>query len=95
MGITAVVISITWKVVGFGMLLFVAGIQSINSEIIEAALIDGAGYWQRVRHIVLPLIARVIALTTLLSVVGAMLAFEQFYIMTGGNPRGQTFTTVY
>ena len=43
----AVVISITWKVVGFGMVLFIAGIQSINPEIIEAAIIDGAGYWSR------------------------------------------------
>ena len=43
-------ISITWKVVGFGMMLFVAAIQSIDREIIEAAVIDGAGYWQRLPH---------------------------------------------
>ncbi len=91
----AVTISITWKVIGFGMLLFVAGIQSINGEIGEAALIDGGNYWQRVWYIILPLSLRVIMLTTLISVIGSMLAFDQFYIMTGGNPRGQTFTSVY
>ncbi len=91
----AVTISITWKVIGFGMLLFVAGIQSINGEIGEAALIDGGNYWQRVWYIILPLSLRVILLTTLVSVIGSMLAFDQFYIMTGGNPRGQTFTSVY
>ncbi|WP_374621414.1 carbohydrate ABC transporter permease [Devosia sp.] len=91
----AVTISITWKVIGFGMLLFVAGIQSINGEIGEAALIDGGNYWQRVWYIILPLSLRVILLTTLISVIGSMLAFDQFYIMTGGNPRGQTFTSVY
>jgi multiple sugar transport system permease protein len=91
----AVTISITWKVIGFGMLLFVAGIQSINGEIGEAALIDGGSYWQRVWYIILPLSMRVILLTTLISVIGSMLAFDQFYIMTGGNPRGQTFTSVY
>jgi len=91
----AVTISITWKVIGFGMLLFVAGIQSINGEIGEAALIDGGNYWQRVWYIILPLSLRIILLTTLISVIGSMLAFEQFYIMTGGNPRGQTFTSVY
>ncbi len=95
MALTAVIISITWKVIGFGMLLFVAGIQSINGEIGEAALIDGGNYWQRVWYILLPLSLRVILLTTLISVIGSMLAFEQFYIMTGGNPRGQTFTSVY
>jgi multiple sugar transport system permease protein len=91
----AVVISITWKVVGFGMVLFVAGIQSINPDILEAALMDGAGYWGRVRLIILPLTRRVLLLTTLVSAIGSMLAFDQFYIMTSGGPRGQTFTAVY
>jgi multiple sugar transport system permease protein len=91
----AVVISITWKVVGFGMVLFVAGIQSINPDILEAALMDGATYWGRVRFIILPLTRRVLLLTTLVSAIGSMLAFDQFYIMTSGGPRGQTFTAVY
>jgi multiple sugar transport system permease protein len=91
----AVVISITWKVVGFGMVLFVAGIQSINPDILEAAVMDGASYWRRVRFIMLPLTRRVLLLTTLVSAIGSMLAFDQFYIMTSGGPRGQTFTAVY
>jgi multiple sugar transport system permease protein len=91
----AVVVSITWKVVGFGMVLFIAGIQSINPEIMEAAVVDGAGYWARVVRIVLPLSRRIILLTTLVSAIGSMLAFDQFYIMTSGGPRGQTFTAVY
>jgi len=91
----AVVISITWKVVGFGMVLFIAGIQSINPDILEAALMDGASYWGRVRLIILPLTRRVLLLTTLVSAIGSMLAFDQFYIMTSGGPRGQTFTAVY
>jgi multiple sugar transport system permease protein len=91
----AVVISITWKVVGFGMVLFIAGIQSIDRETIEAAVIDGAGYWSRAFRIVLPLSRRIILLATLISAIGSMLAFDQFYIMTTGGPRGQTFTAVY
>jgi len=91
----AVVISITWKVVGFGMVLFIAGLQSINPDILEAAVMDGASYWKRVRLIVLPLTRRVLLLTTLISAIGSMLAFDQFYIMTSGGPRGQTFTAVY
>ena len=91
----AVIASIVWKVVGFGMILFVANIQGIDKEINEAAMIDGAGYWQRVRRIMLPLSYRTMLLATLISVIGSMLAFDQFFIMTGGNPRGQTFTSVY
>jgi multiple sugar transport system permease protein len=91
----AIVISITWKVVGFGMVLFIAAIQSIDREILEAAIIDGAGYWKRALLIVVPLSRRIILLATLVSAIGSMLAFDQFYIMTSGGPRGQTFTAVY
>jgi multiple sugar transport system permease protein len=90
-----VVISITWKVVGFGMILFVVGIQSVPIEVIEGAKLDGANYWQRVRRIIVPLNYRIILLVTLVSAIGSMLAFEQFYIMTTGAPENQTITSVY
>ncbi len=94
-GQLAVMISVVWKVVGFGMILMIAGIQAIGSDIMEAAMIDGASALQRVRRIIIPLAARSILLATLISVIGSMLAFDQFYLMTGGGPRGQTFTSVY
>jgi multiple sugar transport system permease protein len=95
LGLWAVIASIVWKVVGYGMILLVAGIQSVGADIYEAAMLDGAGYWQRVVRITLPLTLRTIALTTLVSAIGSMLAFDQFYIMTSGAPRGETFTAVY
>jgi multiple sugar transport system permease protein len=95
LGLLGVIISITWKVVGFGMILFVVGIQSIPVEVIEGAKLDGAGYWQRVRNIIVPLNYRLIFLVTLISAIGSMLAFEQFYIMTTGAPENQTITSVY
>ena len=91
----AVIASIVWKVVGFGMLLFVAAIQAIPREINEATMVDGASYWQRVRRITLPLTARTILLVTLVSVIGSLLAFDQFYIMTAGQPRNLTATSVF
>lgn len=91
----AVIISIVWKVVGFGMLLFVAAIQAISSEVNEAAVVDGASYWQRVRRITLPLTMRTILLVTLFSVIGSLLAFDQFYIMTAGQPFNKTATSVF
>ena len=61
----AVVISITWKVVGFGMVLFIAAIQSIDRDTLEAAVVDGAGYWPRAFLIIAPLSRRIILLATL------------------------------
>jgi multiple sugar transport system permease protein len=95
LGLTAVIVSIVWKVVGFGMILFIASLQSIGEEINEAALIDGAGYWRRIAHIALPLTRRTVLLTTMVSAIGSMLAFDQFYIMTAGGPKSQTFTSLY
>jgi multiple sugar transport system permease protein len=91
----AVILSVVWKVIGFGMILFLAGIQRIGDDIHEAAMMDGAGYWQRVRYITLPLLVRTLLLTTLISAIGSMLAFDQFYIMTAGGPGSETFTSVY
>ena len=94
-GLWAVIATVVWKVIGFGMLLFVGGIQSVGIDIREAAQLDGASYWQRVRFITLPLMLRTLLLTTLISVIGSLLAFDQFYIMTAGGPRSETFTSVY
>ena len=91
----AVIISIVWKVIGFGMLLFVAAIQAIPPDIDEAAMVDGAGYWQRVRRITLPLTARTVLLVTLFSVIGSLLAFDQFFLMTAGQPFNQTASSVF
>ena len=91
----AIIVSITWKVVGFGMLLFVAAIQAIPSEINEATMVDGASVAQRTRHVTLPLTRRTILLVTLISVVGSLLAFDQFYVMTAGQPFNQTATAVF
>ena len=91
----AVIISIVWKVIGFGMLLFVAAIQGIPQEINEATMVDGASYWQRVRRITLPLTARTVLLVTLFSVIGSLLAFDQFFLMTAGQPFNKTASSVF
>jgi multiple sugar transport system permease protein len=91
----AVIMSVTWKVIGFGMILFIAAIQRIPQEITEAAKVDGASAWQRTTRITVPLTMRTILLVTLVSVIGSLLAFDQFYIMTAGQPRNQTATSVF
>ncbi|MBV9362768.1 MAG: sugar ABC transporter permease [Solirubrobacterales bacterium] len=91
----AVVLMIVWKVVGFTMLLFMSGLQGIPDDVQEAAQTDGAGRWATLWRVTLPLLRRTIALTVILAIVGSMLAFDQFYIMTNGGPNNQTVTIVY
>jgi multiple sugar transport system permease protein len=91
----AVIASIVWKVLGFGMLLFVAAIQAIPDEFIEAAEVDGATYWQGVRMITLPLTYKTILLVTLVSTIGSLLAFDQFFLMTAGQPFNRTASSVF
>jgi multiple sugar transport system permease protein len=90
-----VIAMVTWKVVGLQMLLLLSGLQSIPDEVVEAARIDGAGRWQAFRYITLPLLRPTLALVLVFSVAGSLLAFDQFFIMTGGGPSNQTITAVY
>ncbi|MFO7635034.1 MAG: sugar ABC transporter permease [Caldilinea sp.] len=91
----AIIVSIVWKTVGFSMILLLAGMQAIPDELYQAAEVDGASYWQRLTHIMMPLLRSTFALALVLSVIGSYLAFDQFYIMTRGGPQNQTITAVY
>ncbi len=90
-----IIMSVIWKTVGFTMVLLLAGMQSIPAELYESAEVDGAGYWHKLRFITLPLLRRTIALALVLSVIGSILAFDQFYIITAGGPRNSTISIVY
>jgi multiple sugar transport system permease protein len=91
----AIIFSVVWKVLGFGVILFVAAIQAIPSEINEATMVDGASHWQRITRVTLPLTMRTVLLVTLVSVIGSLLAFDQFFLMTSGQPRNLTATSVF
>jgi multiple sugar transport system permease protein len=90
-----VIASVTWKFVGMQMLLLLAGLQSIPTELEEAARIDGAHRSQVFRYVTLPLLRPTLALVLVFSVAGSLLAFDQFYIMTSGGPSNSTITAVY
>lgn len=91
----AISLSVVWKVIGFGMILFVAAIQAVPAEVVEAARVDGAGQRTQVTRVILPLTLRTVLLVTLVSVIGSLLAFDQFYIMTAGQPGNETATSVF
>ena len=90
-----IIVMVVWKIAGFTMIILLTGLQAIPSELTEAARIDGAGRWQRFRHLTLPLMRRTIALALIVSVTGSILAFDQFYIMTSGGPQNKMISVVY
>ncbi|MBP2325970.1 multiple sugar transport system permease protein [Kibdelosporangium banguiense] len=88
------VLMVTWRFAGFQMLILMTGLQSIPVDVYEAARMDGAGWWRTMRSITLPLMRPTIALLLVLSITGSLLAFEQFYLLTGGGPDNSTVTVV-
>lgn len=91
----AIIFMITWKMAGFTMLILIGAFQTIDLGVYEAASIDGANSVQKFARITLPLIKSYIALAMIISVIGSVLAFEQFSIMTKGGPSSSTMTVVH
>lgn len=91
----AVIFMVTWKMAGFSMLIILAAFQSVDEEIYEAASVDGANKISQFFRITLPIIKPHAALALVLSVIGSVLAFEQFLIMTKGGPAQDTTTIVH
>jgi len=81
--IWTLMVIITWKYVGFAVILFLAGLQGIPEELPEAAAIDGASFWQIQRHITLPLLAPTLRIWAFLSIIGALQLFDLVYIIWG------------
>ncbi|MEV5395943.1 sugar ABC transporter permease [Streptomyces cellulosae] len=84
---------ITWKYLGFAVILMLAGLQSIPDEIFEAAQIDGASYWQIQRRITLPLLGPTIRIWAFLSIIGSLQLFDLVYIIWGQYVSGTAGTS--
>ena len=91
---TAICILVIWFASGLTMMLLMAGMQSIPTDLYESARVDGASWWSAERRITLPLLRRSIALSLIISVVGSFLAFNQFFIITDGGPGTSTVPVV-
>jgi raffinose/stachyose/melibiose transport system permease protein len=83
---------ITWKYLGFGIVLFLAGLQGVPDELHEAAAIDGAGELQKVWYVTLPLLGPTIRIWTFLSIIGSLQLFDIIWIMTLGGPANASNT---
>jgi raffinose/stachyose/melibiose transport system permease protein len=76
----------SWEFMGFGMVIFLAGLQAVPAELYEAANIDGTSGWQRFRHITFPLIAPAVTINVVLTLIGSMKVFDLIFVMTAGGP---------
>lgn len=81
-----------WQWTGFSMLLYLAGLQGLPGEVLEAATIDGATTWQRLRQVVWPMLRPVHLTLILLGVIGALQTFALVYILTKGGPNNASQT---
>jgi raffinose/stachyose/melibiose transport system permease protein len=79
-----------WSGLGFNIVIFLAGLSTIPSEILEAARVDGARGWKTLRYITLPLMIPSIGLVLVLAINGALRAFDTVYLMTKGGPGNST-----
>jgi raffinose/stachyose/melibiose transport system permease protein len=86
----SVFVAHVWQSVGFSMVLFLAGLQSVSSTLIEATRIDGAGRWGVFRYVTLPALTPTITIVLVLSLINSLKAFDIVYGMTGGGPAQST-----
>jgi len=87
-----VIIADVWKLTPLVAILLLAGLQSIDREVVEVARVDGAGPWQVFRHILLPLVTPVVLILLVLRTMEAFKVFDLIWIMTHGGPANSTQT---
>ncbi len=93
--IFAVMAVTIWKGIGYYMIIYLAGLQSIPHDLYEAAEMDGANWWQQVTRITIPMLMPFVLIVTIMSTIAAMKVFEEIYVMTGGGPARSTETLVF
>lgn len=92
--IVAILVVATWKYFGFHMMLYIAGMQSIDRTLYEAAAIDGATAWERFVHVTLPGLAPTIRLSVFFAILGCLQFFDLVVPLTGGGPLNSSHTIV-
>ncbi len=95
LAIFSVIFLMIWKNVGYNMILFLAGLQSIPATYYEAARIDGAGSWAQFLYITVPLLRPIFLFIIVISTIGAFQVFDSIYVMTHGGPGYATTTLAF
>lgn len=90
----AIILMAVWKNFGFNMIIFIAGLQNIPTQLYEAARIDGASDWRQFRYITLPLLGPTFLFVALMTLIGYFQVFAEPYVMTQGGPANRTLSIV-
>ncbi len=85
-GFAGLVILVAWQQIGYMMIIYIAGLQSIPGDVLEAAQIDGAGAWQRLWKVTIPMMMPSITICTFLSIINGFKLFDQNLSLTAGEP---------
>ena len=93
--LTAVVMAVVWRQLGFNVIIALAGVQNIDATYYEAAKVDGANLWHRVRHITLPLLSPTLFFLLIINVINSLQTFGEINILTDGGPGQATTTMIY
>ncbi|MET9226165.1 sugar ABC transporter permease [Lentzea sp. NPDC003310] len=88
----SVVAVVIWQFAGYSMVIFLAGLQSIPQEVVEAAALDGTGPVSRFWYVTRPMLSPAMTINLMLSVIGGLKLFDQVWVMTQGGPGGETDT---
>jgi sn-glycerol 3-phosphate transport system permease protein len=91
----AVIMAVVWRQLGFNVIIALAGIQNIDTTYYEAAKVDGANLWHRIRHITLPLLSPTLFFLSIVNVINSLQAFGEINILTDGGPGRSTTNLVY
>lgn len=91
----ALVVVESWKSLGYYMMIYLAGLQSIPRELYEAAAVDGAGAWNRLVRVTVPVLRPYIAVVVVLAALDSMQVFTSVFVMTDGGPQDATLTLGY
>lgn len=91
----AIAIVEVWKAFGTTMIIYLAGLQTVDESLLEAGHIDGCTEWQLIRKVKLPLISSTITINVILNVIGGLKAFDYAFIMTNGGPGKSTKTLMF
>ncbi len=91
----SVILMSVWQSMGYSMVVFLAGLQSIPQHLYDAAAVDGATGWRRFRYITLPLLSPTTFFVVVMAVISTFQVFGQVYMLTGGGPAFATSTIVY
>ena len=90
----SIVLVAIWQGIGFNLVIFFAGLQSLNQDVLESAMIDGANFWRTIYHVIVPLQRHVILVSVMLNVIGGFQVFDLIFVLSKGAMANAHITDV-